>query len=145
MPSTVKNINGTIETIFTTELNSMANNALVLSSALSPLSGEDGYLSVVGELLISFGSSPTANTAFILWFLPQIDGTNYEDGGTGVTPARTPDMIFTVRATTGAQRLMALGSPPVGNYKILIKNNGTGQSIASSGNTLKMIRRTEQF
>lgn len=138
--STVKQSYGTIGSILTTELNSMANNALVLSSDVSL--SETGYLECDLELVVTFGSSPTASTGFSVWFLRVIDGTNYEDGGTSVTPSRAPDLVIPVRAVTTAQRIIVTGYLPPNTFKVLIKNDGTGQAIASSGNTLKIIPRT---
>jgi hypothetical protein len=138
--ATVKQTNGTIASVLTTELNSMANNALVLSSAVSL--SETGYLECDVEVYCTFGVAPTSNTGFSIWFLKVIDGTNYEDGGTSVTPGRAPDIVIPVRAVTTAQRIINFGFLPPGNFKVLIKNDATGQALASSGNTLKIIPRT---
>ena len=138
--STIKQAYGTISGILTTELNSMANNALVLSSETS-LTNTD-YLECDMEMVFTFGVAPTAYTGFAIWFLRKADGTNYEDGGTSVTPSRNPDLVIPVRAVTTAQRICVLGYLPPGNFKILIKNDGTGQALAASSNTLKLIPRT---
>ena len=142
---TVKNTRGTIKTALDTALNSMANNTNVLSSAVAFETADQGMRFVEGELLVTFGTNPTANTAFSVWLLREIDGTNYEDGGTSVTPTRPPDMIFTVRAVTTAQRIIAVCDLPPGAPKALIRNDGTGQAIASSGNTLKLRPVSESF
>ena len=118
----------------------MANNALVLSSATSLT--ETGYLECDVEIVCTFGVAPTSGTGFSIWFLRNIDGTNYEDGGTSVMPSRAPDLVIPVRAVTTAQRVIVCGYVPPGKFKILIKNDSTGQAIASSGNTLKLIPRT---
>ena len=138
--ATVKQTYGTIASVLTTELNSMANNALVLSAATSL--SETGYLECDVEIVATFGVAPTAGTGFSIWFLRIIDGTNYEDGGTSVTPPRAPDLVIPVRAVTTVQRVIVCAYTPPGDFKILIKNDGTGQAIASSGNTLKLIPRT---
>ena len=145
MPSTVKNSRGTIKTALDTALNSMANNTNVLSSAVSFETADQGMQFCEGELVVTFGSAPTANTSFCCWLLREIDGTNYEDGGTSVTPTRPPDLIFTVRAVTTAQRIIAVCDLPPGTVKALLRNDGTGQAIASSGNTLKIRPLTESF
>jgi len=144
--STVKNTRGTlIDAIATASLNSMANNANVLGSEISLTTGEPGYRLCEGELVVTFPSAPTANTSFCCWLLREVDGTNYEDGGTSVTPTRPPDLIFTVRPVTTAQRLISVCDLPPGTVKALLRNDGTGQAIASSGNTLKIRPSTEQF
>jgi hypothetical protein len=142
---TVKNTRGTIKTALDTELNSMANNANVLSSAVAFESADQGMRFVEGELLVTFGTNPSANTAFCVWLLREVDGTNYEDGGASVTPTRPPDMIFTVRAVTTAQRIVQTCDLPPGAPLVLIRNDGTGQAIAASGNTFKLRPVSESF
>lgn len=141
--ATISQLSGTIQTVLDTALNSMANNALVLSGEITLTSLN--YLEAEIELYIAgMGGTPTANTAFVLWILRALDGTNYEDGGTSVTPARLPDAFFTVRAVSTAQRLRARVKLPPGAMKFLLKNDGTGQALASSGNTLKVKPLTVQ-
>lgn len=142
---TVKNSRGTLVTALSTELNSMANNANVLSSTISFAGADAGFRFVEGELVVTFPTAPTANTAFCVWFLREVDGTNFEDGGTSVTPTRPPDMIFTVRAVTTVQRILAWSDQPPGSERVLIRNDGTGQAIASTGNTLKLRPVSESF
>lgn len=143
---TVKNIAGTITTVLSTALNSLANNSNVLSSAITLTAGDVGYRFGEWELYIaSSAAAMTANTAFVGWIIQAIDGTNDEDGGTSVTPARTPDLIFAVRAVSTAQRLTWTSELPTGSFKVLLRNDGTNQAIASSGNTLKVRPKTESF
>jgi hypothetical protein len=143
---TVKNLRGTaVDGIATASLNSMANNANVLGATVSLTAGEPGYRQVEAELLVTFGTNPTANTSFVAWLLREIDGTNFEDGGASVTPTRNPDLIFTVRAVTTAQRLFSVCDMPPGDFKVLLRNDGTGQAIAASGNTLRLRPVTESF
>jgi len=143
---TVKNIAGTITTVLSTGLNSLANNSNALSSAITLSSGEPGYRFGEWELYIaSSAAAMTANTAFVGWIIQALDGTNDEDGGTSVTPARSPDLIFPVRAVATAQRINWVSELPTGSFKVLLRNDGTNQTIASSGNTLKVRPRTESF
>jgi hypothetical protein len=144
--ATVKNIAGTITTVLSTGLNSLANNSNVISSAITLSTGEPGYRWGEWELYIaSSAAAMTANTAFVGWIIQALDGTNDEDGGTSVTPARTPDIVFPVRAVSTAQRMTAFSQLPTGSFKLLLRNDGTGQTIASSGNTLKVRPMTESF
>lgn len=143
---TVKNVAGTITTVLSTGLNSLANNSNVLSSAVTLTTGEPGYRFGEWELYIaSSAAAMTANTAFVGWIIQALDGTNDEDGGTSVTPARSPDLIFPVRAVSTAQRITWQSELPTGSFKVLLRNDGTNQTIASSGNTLKVRPKTEQF
>lgn len=137
MATTQKWIRGTADTVLTTELNSLANNSnVVKATAIAPSSSE--YTMVEVELYVTFGSTPTANTGISVWFLREIDGTNYEDGSSTVTPTRNPDVVFGVRATTNAQRMIKTCMLPPGNFKPLVRNDGTGQAFAASGNTVKI-------
>lgn len=137
--TTAKYLRGTNTSIFTTELNSMANNALVISSAIT--FSETLYTMCEVEFLTgaAFGTAPTANTGMSIWFLRESDGTNYEDGGTSLTPARPPDCVLPLEnQNSSAQRLIREAKLPPGAPKILIKNDGSGQALPSSGNTLKI-------
>ena len=143
---TVKNIAGTITTVLSTGLNSLANNSNVLSSAITLTAGDVGYRFGEWELYIaSSAAAMTGNTAFVGWIIEALDGTNDEDGGTSVTPARNPDLIFSVRPVATAQRLKWISDLPTGSFKVLLRNDGTNQTIASSGNTLKVRPKTESF
>lgn len=146
-PTVVGNVLAKIA-MLTTELNSLANNALVISSVngtsgvFSNISGDavgKGY--IYGRLhlhLAAFGSAPTANTAIDGWFLNAADGAGgYESGSASITPARIPDFTFPVIAQTAAQDVEQFVVMPIGaTFKVLTRNNTTGQSLASSGNTI---------
>lgn len=93
------------------------------------------------ELAGAFGSAPSAG-AITLWFLGAPDGTNFElgdggDGGAGdTTPARAPDLVFPVQAAT-VQRQVQRTVLPAGKFKVLIRNEGTAQTL-SAGATIKL-------
>ena len=143
--ATIKDIRGTATTVLDTDLNSLANNALALSSAITLSTGEPGYQRCEAELVVTYGTAPTANTACVVWLLREIDGTNYEDGSTTVTPSRNPDLVFPLRAVTTAQRIVVIGDLPPGSFKVLLRNDGTTQTMAASGNTLKIRPVTGSF
>jgi hypothetical protein len=142
---TVKDIRGTATTALSTGLNSLANNALVASSAITLSTGEPGYQRCEAELVVTYGAAPTANTACVVWLLREVDGTNYEDGSSTVTPSRNPDLVFPLRAVTTAQRIVVTGDLPPGSFVALLRNDGTGQAMAASGNTLKLRPVTGSF
>ncbi len=136
-------VSGTNDTLLSTELNSMASSSStnVLGSAITITS--TGYTDGELELLANAGSAMTVNTVVYVWLLRAPDGTNYEDGGTSVTPLRNPDAIFVVRAAT-ANRITKRCRIPPGTFKPLIQQQ-TGQTWNSSGNTLKLKPFTNQF
>jgi hypothetical protein len=142
---TVKDTRGTATTALSTGLNSLANNALVASSAITLSTGEPGYQRCEAELVVTYGTAPTANTACVVWLLREVDGTNYEDGSSTVTPSRNPDLVFPLRAVTTAQRIVVTGDLPPGSFVALLRNDGTGQAMAASGNTLKIRPVTGSF
>lgn len=146
MATTEKYLLGSATTLMSTDLNSLANNALVLGSAFDNTQGQagDGYTLCDVQLTVTFGSAPMANTGVPVWFLAALDGTNYEDGSSSVTPSRFPDVVFPVRAVTTQQIITRRISLPWGLMKPLPKNDGTGQAFASSGNTLKIRPVTRQ-
>lgn len=139
---------GSVATLMSTELNSLATNtAAVASSAFNNVQGGgggDGYTLCDLELVVTFGTSPAASTGISVWFLGQPDGTDYEDGSSSVTPARLPDAVFPVRAVTTAQRIVRRIAIPPGTWKALALNDGTGQALAATGNTLKIRPATRE-
>lgn len=146
MPTTEKYLLGTQTTLLSTELNSLANNALGLGPAFdnTQAAAGDGYTLCDVELAVTYGTAPAANTGVSVWLLGSQDGTTYEDGSTAITPARLPDLVFPLRAVTTAQRIVRRVVLPFGKFKALGKNDGTGQSMAASGNTLKVRPVTKQ-
>lgn len=138
MATTEKWLLGSQATLLSTGLNSLANNGLALSSLFDNTVGQtgDGYILCDVELVATYGSAPTANTGVAVWFLGAQDGTNYEDGDASTTPARMPDVVFPLRTVTTAQRILRRVWLPWGKLKALLKNDGTGQAMAASGNTL---------
>jgi hypothetical protein len=134
-------LSGSIANLLTTELNSLANNALVAGSAYT---AGGGYLLAELELVVTYGTAPTANTGVSVWLLRSVDGTNTEDGSSSVTPARAPDVVFPLRAVTTAQRIVRRVVIPPGNWTPLAKNDGVGVAMAATGNTLKILPLTYQ-
>lgn len=131
---------GTNTSILTTGLNSLANNTGVVSSTITFT--ETDYLIGLFELVVTYGTAPTANTGCSIWYLQAPDGTNFEDGSSSVFPARSPDVIIPLRAVNTAQRISVMAPLPPGSVKFLLKNDGTGQAMAASGNTLKILPYT---
>jgi hypothetical protein len=137
---------GSQTSLLTTGMDALANNGLAISAAFDNTIGQagDGYTLCDVELVAGFhtsadnDASPTANTGIPVWFLQAADGSNYEDGGTGTTPAKLPDVVFPLRAATGLQRIVRRCALPWGPMKALAKNDGTGKALNNTGNTLKI-------
>ena len=156
MTQTIANLTASATTLLSTELNSLANNANVASSVggasgvfdntLGDGGVANGYqMADVEGVFAVFGSAPAAGSALLVWFLQTIDGTNYEDGSSSTTPVRPPDVVLPFQASTSAQRVTKSGVPlPAGKFKVLAQNSGSGQSLASSGNTVKVRPFTPQ-
>jgi hypothetical protein len=128
-------------TLLSTELNALTNNGLALSPAFSNLQGGgagDGYTFCDVELIVTFTGAPTLYTGCSLWFVGSQDGINYEDGNTTTTPARRPDLVFSLRSVTTAQRILIRSWLPWGLVKALLKNDGTNAAMAATGNTLRI-------
>jgi hypothetical protein len=128
-----------IQSLLSTELNSLANGSNVLSSAIDFSDATHARMTKldVEVNLATANWSAQTNPAIYLWVLKRTDGTNYEDGGASIDPARIPEEIIPIRAVNGAQRVRGtiyLDTPEFG--KILIGNR-TGVAFNASGNTLK--------
>lgn len=138
----------TEESILSTELNSLTNTSLAISSAITIT--DSLYILADLTFVFTFGTAPTANTGFSVWFLRETDGSNYEDGdgtfggSSNTTPSRIPDVVVPVRAVNTAQRVIRQVVLPPGTFKVLVKNDGTGQTLAASGNTVKLKPYTYQ-
>ncbi len=73
----------------------------------------------------------TAGSAVFVWLLTAADGATYEDGDDSTTPARPPDLVFSLRAVATQQNIDARGYVPPGLFKPLVQNNG-GQAFTNT-------------
>lgn len=139
-------VSGTDDTLMSSDLNTLASGASVVSS-VAGASGvitltSAGYIEGELELVCTSTSNMTANTTVLVWFLRAPDGTNYEDGSSSVTPTRNPDVTFSMRAAN-SQRITKRCKLPPGPFKVLLQQN-SGQAFLSA-NTLKAKPYTNQF
>lgn len=149
---------GSATTLLSTELNSLASSAGPTAGVISSVGGTSGVFNNVQgggglggfryglfELVLGAPAGTlTAGTGALVWFLNQVDGTDYEDGSASVIPARSPNVIIPVRAVSTAQRIVQKFELPPNTWFALLAQN-TGQTWASSGNTLKVIPITNQI
>lgn len=143
--ASVKYEAGSISSLLTTELNSLANGS---SSALGTEydNSSNLYMWALFEVNVTFGTNPTAGNLLNLYLVPAPDGSNYDDGSSSIVP---PISCYIggapVRAVTTAQKIpVGLTNPPTlipippTKFKLLLINN-SGQAFPSSGSTVKMI------
>lgn len=139
MPSAIKwETTLTSRAALTTELNSLATNTrTAASSAIDNSSNLDtyGYL----EFLGTWGTNPSAGAYVVIYMLISADGTNYADGSNTVNPNTDAAIaVIPILASTSAQRKVVgpIQLPPA-KIKFIVESQ-TGQTLASSGNTLTL-------
>lgn len=129
---------GTIATVLSTELNSLANNSY---SAASAAQGSDtGAAEVYGDFELVIASfTPGSNPVVELYLIRSVDGTNYEDGGGSVAPSQDAYVgAFQITTGTSAKRAVLRDVPlPPGLWKAVVRNLA-GAAFPASGNTLRV-------
>ena len=134
---------GSIATLLSTEMNSLANNAAALGAEFDNSAGL--WLFGLFELNVTFGTGPTAGSTVDLYIIPAPDGTNYDDavtGASGSAPATSYAGGFPLRNVTSAQKVplgvvRRIELPPT-KFKAFVINR-SGQSFPSSGSTVKLV------
>ena len=140
-----------IATLLSTELNNMANAALVVDgadydNATNKFRFADFFLH-----LEDFDAAPTAGGYFELHIFYKFDGSLYADNeeGDAATPVRNANSlhgVFPVAATDGPQNIELLGVPlsPIA-FKCAVYN-GCGQDLtAVDTHYLKMVAYNEEI
>ncbi len=131
------------------------------STAVSSVGGSSGVFTnantgqaMIGDLYLTLGAIGSALSAGAVlsgWFLKSLDGgTTFETAVSGAALARAPDFIIRLPATTisagsvyatdGTHKITVPAVP----FKVFVQNN-TGQTFASSGNTLKLATPTADY
>jgi hypothetical protein len=131
-----------IETIFTTELNALADDDTKLSAALSNDAASELDLYADFQLYVAAQASARAIGGTVgLYILIEIDGTNYGYGDDALLPggqAWVGSFALDNATTARYVDLRGIQLPPF-NFKVLVHND-TGQAFAATGSTLKMRR-----
>lgn len=129
-----------LTTLLSSGLNSLADGARAISGAID--NSTDLNLLLDLELAVAYTSTtPTAgNIVAEVYLVPTLDGTNYAEGSSSVTPqsALLVAALETRNPSASAvERLVAQGIPiPLGSFKLLIVNKA-GRAFHASLNTLK--------
>lgn len=142
-------------TLLSTELNSLATTDTVTSS----VGGSSGVFTnsntaqaMWADIFLTLGAVGTALSAGATvagWFLTSPDGgTTFETPATNTAPPRPPDFVILLPATTitagWAYKAMGLVLVPALEFKVYLQNS-SGQTWASSGNTLKLAPVAAQY
>lgn len=123
-------------TIPTASMNSLANAANAIGTTAIDNTAATPYKYIEFDFtLASIDLSTQTSPAIYIWLLERVDGTNYEDGGASVTPARNPDIIIPLRIVSGAQIVQGACQIKPGYFLALISNR-SGAAMAASGNSL---------
>ena len=134
------NAPSSVVTVLSTELDSLANNAMTAaSSAIANQTNLDMYVDIEVNLA---SLSPTTGAYVALYISEAIDGSNYPaqsaaDMRLAVTQLLCPIPIGTTAATAQRTAVRNVVIPP-GTFKIYLDNQ-TGVSLASSGSTVKFL------
>jgi hypothetical protein len=132
----------------TTELNSLADGSVTaLSSEIDNISNQHMF----ADFQVDLASLTISSTsAFLtLFIVPTVDGTNYPDWTSGAEGNYHSQykaeiiLVKNVSATTARADCREVSIPP-GKFKVALRN-GTGASLASSGNTLGMRSYSQSY
>lgn len=140
-------------TLQSTEMNSLASAALIVSSvggASGKFTNSDTAQGIFADLFLTLGAIGSALTgapSLTGWFLTSPDsGTTLES--LTVQPPRPPDFIIPLPLTTigagAVYKSQGLVRLPALQFKVLVLNN-SGQAFAASANTLKMAPYAVQY
>lgn len=148
-----KYVEGLTVTLISTDLNSLASSATAgaITGGVSPTvfnnvaggGGLDGYTLGKFEVVLAAPAGTLTAPTIQIYFLKEVDGTDYEDGSATIIPARPPDVTLQARLVSGAQRFTQVGYLPSGTWLCLVSQS-TGQTWNASGNSIKVQPLTDQ-
>jgi hypothetical protein len=136
-------VRGTVTPVLTTELNGVTNGSYASAASAvidNTTAGTRQLFAQVEVYLNTQSSARTAGAYVAIYFVPEMDGTNYPDNGTGTAECTDNYFIGSLSfdATVTARRVVLdRARVPVGNFKVQFKN-GTGQTLAATLNTVKI-------
>lgn len=129
---------GTITTVLSTELNSLASaTACSASSAQANKgSGKRDNLAQFEIYIAAQGTNRAAGASISLYIIPEVDGTNYASITDECLNNYFAGSVSVDDGATAARYLVMEAKLPPSDWKAILYN-GTGQAFASSGNTVK--------
>lgn len=145
MAATTANLiaQGTLTTLLDTQLNSLASNAYssvgsAFNNVFATANFNGYFLADVMLNLAAYTGTPASGSYIGIWFIPAIDGANYDNSGSTVSVG--PNVYIPVDALASGpyQRTISNIWIPCGTFKTLSQNNGLGLALAASGNTIKI-------
>ena len=130
------------ETLMSTDLNSLADNAVNVGVVLPDNTSNRYFYMVLEAYLASVDLSAKTNPALEVFFVPSYDGTNYGDVGTDASTTVYPPQqyqvcVLGVAETSAAHRAISphILFDPLKYTPVVI--NTTGAALAATGNVLK--------
>ena len=132
------------ESLMTTELNAVASsaNAITGTAVSNDAAGELDLYATFELYLATQGGNRAAGARVDMYFLPEIDGSNYSFGGASLDPSPSSfagTFQLDAGVTTARYTLLTMVPLPPHDFHIVLINE-TGQALAATGNTLKMSR-----
>jgi len=131
-------------TCISTGMNALAGGAGVLETSTVSNDTERDMWADFELVIPTLAAAPAdGDTLANVYFVRQIDGTNFETASSSVAPG-TPDMTFKARGTSTTQRMIVphILLPPRSFRLLLINRDAT--AFTATNNTLKMYVYAEQ-
>lgn len=131
-------------TVLTTQLNSLANAARsAAGTEIDNSVNQDQY--GILEVLVTFGTAPSAGAYLQIHMVTAPNATNYEDGSDTVDPGiHTAVATIPVKALTSAQRVVStMIQLKPGKTKFLLLNQ-SGQAFPASGSTVTLYTTNDE-
>jgi hypothetical protein len=134
------NTPGTLATIMSTELNSLANGSQASSSSTFDNTGNLDMFVDIEVLLASL--SPASGAYVSLYLLETVDGSNFPAQSAADLRLTTTQLLVTIPIGTTAgtaQRIVARNILLSPTKATVVFDNQTGVALNASGNTVKFL------
>jgi hypothetical protein len=130
--------------VISTGLDSLANDARAISSAIDNETNKDRFCSFELDLATQ-GSARSSGAYVAIYIVTSVDGTNFQMGDASVSPpanSLVATMPLDAATTARYQNSNLIPLPPL-QLKVIAENK-TGQAFASSGSELKITQYNEE-